>query len=140
MKRVSTVIKKYWHVKRKLASRAFSGAGLTTLPMHRHEWWRHAVNVQWAVLFRYSYEPPMLDLNFVRNNLPLVEQKLRDRGLDPAEILKDFHEVDQQRRQAITDAETIKARRNRASEEIAKLKKSGQDARTLVAETKELQV
>jgi len=113
-------------------------AGLTTLPMHRHEWWRHAVNVQWAVLFRYSYEPPMLDLNFVRNNLPLVEQKLRDRGLDPAEILKDFHEVDQQRRQAITDAETIKARRNRASEEIAKLKKSGQDASTLVAETKEL--
>ena len=80
----------------------------------------------------------MLDLNFVRNNLPLVEQKLRDRGLDPAEILKDFHEVDQQRRQAITDAETIKARRNRASEEIAKLKKSGQDASTLVAETKEL--
>ena len=106
--------------------------------MHRHEWWRHAVNVQWAVLFRYSYEPPMLDLNFVRNNLPLVEQKLRDRGLDPAEILKDFHQVDQQRRQAITDAETIKARRNRASEEIAKLKKSGQDASTLVAETKEL--
>ena len=106
--------------------------------MHRHEWWRHAVNVQWAVLFRYSNELPMLDLNFVRNNLALVEQKLRDRGLDPAEILKDFHEVDQQRRQAITDAETIKARRNRASEEIAKLKKSGQDASTLVAETKEL--
>jgi len=80
----------------------------------------------------------MLDLNFVRNNLPLVEQKLRERGLDPAEILKDFHQIDQQRRQAITDAETIKARRNRTSEEIAKLKKSGQDASTLVAETKEL--
>src|SRR5438552_14887939 len=106
--------------------------------MHRHEWWRHAVNVQWAVLFRYSYEPPMLDLNFVRNNLPLVEQKLRDRGLDPAEVLRDFHQVDQQRRQAITDAETIKARRNRASEEIAKLKKSGQDASPLITETKEL--
>jgi seryl-tRNA synthetase len=80
----------------------------------------------------------MLDLNFVRNNLPLVEQKLRQRGLDPTEVLKDFHEVDQQRRQAITEAETIKARRNRASEEIGKLKKSGQDASALVAETKEL--
>ncbi|HMH02220.1 MAG TPA: hypothetical protein VK555_12440, partial [Terriglobales bacterium] len=67
----------------------------------------------------------MLDLNFVRNNLPLVEKKLRERGLDPAEVLRDFHEVDQQRRHAITDAETIKALRNRASEEIAKLKKSG---------------
>src|SRR5204863_2642150 len=80
----------------------------------------------------------MLDLNFVRNNLPLVEQKLRERGLEPAEILKDFHQIDQQRRQAITDAETSKAQRNRASEEIARLKKSGQDASTLVAETKEL--
>ena len=80
----------------------------------------------------------MLDLNFVRNNLPLVEQKLRERGLDPGEVLKDFHEIDQQRRQAITGAETIKARRNHASEEIARLKKTGQDASVLMAETKEL--
>src|SRR2546429_842691 len=95
-------------------------------------------NVQLTTFFRYSNGLPMLDLNFVRNNLPLVEQKLRERGLDPGEILKDFHEIDQQRRQAITDAETIKARRNRASEQIAKLKKSGQDGSALIAETKEL--
>jgi len=25
----------------------------------------------------------MLDLNFVRDNLPLVEEKLRQRGMDP---------------------------------------------------------
>src|SRR5437879_7317476 len=80
---------------------------------------------------------PMLDLNFVRDNLPLVEGKLRQRGLDPSGVLKDFSEVDKQRRQAITEAETLKARRNRASEEIAKLKKSGQDASALMAETKE---
>ncbi len=70
----------------------------------------------------------MLDLNFVRENLPLVEEKLRQRGMDPAAVLKDFREVDTQRRQAITEAETSKAQRNKASEEIAKLKKSGQDA------------
>jgi seryl-tRNA synthetase len=80
----------------------------------------------------------MLDLNFVRDNLPVVEEKLRLRGMDPGEILKDFQEVDTRRRQAITEAETAKARRNRASEEIAKLKKSGQDATTQMAETKEL--
>jgi len=80
----------------------------------------------------------MLDLNFVRDNLPLVEAKLRQRGMDPAEILKDFQEIDAQRRKAITEAETTKARRNRASEEIAKLKKSGQDATALISETKEL--
>ena len=80
----------------------------------------------------------MLDLNFVRDNLPLVEEKLRRRGMDPATVLKDFREVDTQRRQAITEAETLKARRNRASEDIGKLKKSGQDASALMAETKDL--
>src|SRR5881398_2769287 len=80
----------------------------------------------------------MLDLNFVRENLPLVEEKLRQRGMDPAAVLKDFREVDVCRRQAITGAETMKARRNQASEEIAKLKKAGQDASAQMAETKQL--
>jgi seryl-tRNA synthetase len=80
----------------------------------------------------------MLDLSFVRDNLSVVEEKLRLRGMDPAQVLKDFHLVDTQRRQAITEAETMKARRNRASEDIAKLKKSGQDASAQIAETKEL--
>ncbi len=80
----------------------------------------------------------MLDLNFVRENLPLVEEKLRQRGMDPAAVLRDFREVDTQRRQAITEAETSKAQRNKASEEIAKLKKAGQDATTAIAQTKEL--
>jgi seryl-tRNA synthetase len=80
----------------------------------------------------------MLDLNFVRDNLPLVEEKLRQRGMDPGEVLKDFQDVDTQRRHAITEAETTKARRNRASEEIGKLKKRGQDATVQISETKEL--
>ncbi len=80
----------------------------------------------------------MLDLSFVRENLPLVEEKLRQRGLDPAAVLKDFREVDTLRRHAITEAETSKAQRNKASEEIAKLKKAGQDASAAMAQTKEL--
>jgi seryl-tRNA synthetase len=80
----------------------------------------------------------MLDLNFVRENLPSVEEKLRQRGMDPAAVLKDFREVDTRRRQAITEAETSKAQRNKASEEIAKLKKSGQDASAAMAQTKQL--
>jgi seryl-tRNA synthetase len=68
----------------------------------------------------------------------LVEEKLRQRGMDPAAVLGNFREVDGQRRQAITDAETAKARRNKASEEIAKLKKSGQDATAAMAESKDL--
>src|ERR1041384_1655341 len=80
----------------------------------------------------------MLDLNFVRTNLRVVEEKLRQRGMDPSEVLKDFKGMDAQRREAITAAETMKAQRNRASEEIAKLKKAGQDASAQMAETKEL--
>jgi seryl-tRNA synthetase len=80
----------------------------------------------------------MLDLNFVRDNLPLVEEKLRQRGLDPGDLLKNFHHLDTRRRHAITEAETMQARRNRASEDIARLKKSGQDASAQMFETKEL--
>jgi seryl-tRNA synthetase len=80
----------------------------------------------------------MLDLNLIRDNLPRVEEMLRQRGADPAAVLKDFADVDTQRRQAITEAETMKARRNKASEDISKLKKAGQDATAAIAETKEL--
>jgi seryl-tRNA synthetase len=80
----------------------------------------------------------MLDLTFVRDNLPRVEEMLRQRGADPAAVLRDFSEVDTERRHAITEAETMKARRNKASEDISKLKKSRQDATAAIAETKDL--
>src|SRR5579885_2188993 len=79
----------------------------------------------------------MLDLGLVRDNLPLVEEKLRQRGMDPAAILKDFPEIDGRRRSAITEAETLKAQRNKASEQIAQLKKNKQDATALIEETKQ---
>jgi seryl-tRNA synthetase len=78
----------------------------------------------------------MLDLGFLRANLPLVEQKLRDRGMDPREVLGDFHALDVERRKLVTEAETLTAERNRKSEEVAKLKKEKQNADALIAETK----
>jgi seryl-tRNA synthetase len=80
----------------------------------------------------------MLDLGFVRDNLPLVEEKLRQRGMNASELLKDFHQVDAQRRQAIAEAETMKAVRNRTTEEVSRLKKAGQDASELISQTKEM--
>jgi len=80
----------------------------------------------------------MLDLAFVRDNLPLIEQEMRQRGLDPGEIIGRFGELDARRRKAITEAENLKAKRNRASEQIAQLKKSKQDATALIEETKSL--
>src|SRR5215467_86437 len=78
----------------------------------------------------------MLDLGFVRANLPLVEEKLRARGQDPAVLLGDFQAIDASRRQRITEAEQLKAQRNKLSEEVARLKKSGQDATAVMEETR----
>jgi seryl-tRNA synthetase len=80
----------------------------------------------------------MLDLFFVRNNLPGIEQMLRNRGMDPKAVLKDFPNVEAQRRQAIKSAETLKAERNRLSAKIPELKKAGEDPTQLVSETKEM--
>jgi seryl-tRNA synthetase len=80
----------------------------------------------------------MLELAFVRNNLPKIEEMLRNRGMDPDVALKDFRVVDAQRRQAINSAEELRAHRNRLSQEVAARKKSGQDVDDLIAETKDM--
>src|ERR1051325_5581421 len=70
----------------------------------------------------------MLDLNFVRENLSLVEEKLRARGMDPTGVLRNFSEIDVRRRELITQVERLRATQNKASEAIARLKKEKQDA------------
>jgi seryl-tRNA synthetase len=79
----------------------------------------------------------MLELAFVRDHLPLIQEKLRQRGMDPDEVLGSFQEVDKHRRQVITEVETLKAQRNAASQEVAGLKKAGknEEAATLIAKT-----
>lgn len=80
----------------------------------------------------------MLDMGFVRENLELVEEKLRARGADPAGLLGDFRSLDQRRRAAITQAETLKARRNELSQKVGALKKAGHDATAVMDETRSL--
>jgi len=77
----------------------------------------------------------MLDLGFVRANLELVRQKMRERGLP--DILADFEALDAERRKQLSEAEALKARRNMVSDEIARLKKQKQDASALIAEMKQ---
>jgi seryl-tRNA synthetase len=80
----------------------------------------------------------MLDLNFVRDNLELVKQKMRERGLPG--VLDDFESLDRERRRLLMEVEGRKARRNKASDEIASLKRQKQDASALIAEMKPLGV
>src|ERR1022692_2874290 len=76
----------------------------------------------------------MLDLAFVRDNLDLVARKLALRGgqFD----LEGFRLLDKERRAAISEAEGLKGRRNKANDEIAGIKKSGGDAAAAIAEMK----
>ena len=80
----------------------------------------------------------MLDLAFVRGNLPLVEEKLRARGMDPAAVLGDFQALDTERRERITEAEQLKAQRNALSVEVGRLKRTGEDASVVMEETRAL--
>ena len=80
----------------------------------------------------------MIDLAFVRANLALVEEKLRSRGLDPAAALGDFAAIDRERREAITQVETLKAQRNKLTEEIAKLRREGVDTTAQTEQTRTL--
>src|SRR2546423_2968548 len=76
----------------------------------------------------------MLDLGFVRNNLELVEEKLAQRGMTSR--LDKFREVDQKRRSALTRVEALKNQGNRASEEIARIKKAQGDAQPQIQQMK----
>jgi len=80
----------------------------------------------------------MLDLGFVRSNLSLVRERMKDRGI--AGILGEFEVLDAERRKLLSEAEALKARRNIVSDEIATLKKQRQDASGLIAQMKQVGV
>ena len=63
----------------------------------------------------------MLDLAFVRANLPLVEEKLRARNMDPAAVLGDFARIDHLRRSAVTKHEALRSDQKKLSEKIAQI-------------------
>jgi seryl-tRNA synthetase len=70
--------------------------------------------------------------------LEIVEEKLRARGADPMALLGDFRTLDQSRRQAITQAEQLKAHRNELSQRVGELKRAGQDATSIMDQTRAL--
>src|ERR1035437_3094595 len=80
----------------------------------------------------------MLDLAYVRANLAMVEKKLRSRGMNATVILEDFDALDQERRDAITRAEKLKAQRNLISDEIANLRRLVHDTTSQTDFTKRL--
>jgi seryl-tRNA synthetase len=78
----------------------------------------------------------MHDLGYFREHLGEFEKMAADRGV--AIDFDAFRAIDQERRERITAAERLKAQRNKASEEIPRLKKAGQDASALLGEMKQV--
>jgi len=76
----------------------------------------------------------MHDLNYFRDHLDVFAEMAKKRGT-PLH-LDAFRVLDAQRRELITATEQLKAQRNKASDEIARLKKAKQDADGLIVEMK----
>ncbi len=81
----------------------------------------------------------MLELRFIRENIDLVREKCRHRGMDTA-IIDRFAETDSRRRALLGETESLKNRRNTVSATIAEYKKQGDHERAepLIAEMREV--
>src|SRR2546423_15705334 len=78
----------------------------------------------------------MHDLNYFRDHLEVFAEMAKKRGA--ALDLDGFRALDKERRELITATEQLKAQRNKASDEIARLKKEKKNADSLIAEMKQV--
>jgi len=78
----------------------------------------------------------MHDLSYFREHLDVFAEMAKKRGA--ALDLDAFRALDKERRELITSTEQLKAQRNKASDEIARLKKGKQNADALIAEMKQV--
>ena len=78
----------------------------------------------------------MHDLSYFREHLDVYAEMARQRNISLD--LEGFRALDKERRELITANEARKALRNKASDEIARLKKEKQDAGAILAEMKQL--
>ena len=62
----------------------------------------------------------MLDLNLIREHPDLVRVSMQDRQMDPA-VVDSILDLDERRRQLLTQVEKLKAERNATSKEIGRL-------------------
>ncbi|SMF37115.1 serine--tRNA ligase [Desulfovibrio gilichinskyi] len=78
----------------------------------------------------------MLDLKFVRSNLDVVRESLKNRNSKLN--VDEFSELDDRRRELIQEVEVLKAERNSTSADVAKLKREGGSTDEIIARMGEL--
>jgi seryl-tRNA synthetase len=79
----------------------------------------------------------MLDVKMVRSNPDEVRKALARRGASTS-ALEEFLALEERRRALLTDVETMRAQRKRASDEIAAVRKAGGDAGEAISAMREL--
>src|SRR3990172_6441918 len=81
----------------------------------------------------------MLDIKFVRENPEIDKDSLKRRGdLDKISWVDELLENDQTWRSVQTEANNLRNKRNKLTEEIAKLRRQGQDVSKLVKEAEQI--
>ncbi len=75
----------------------------------------------------------MLDIQLIRNDPDRVRRSMKGRGGDDAAV-DALLKADERRRALLVEVESLRAERNRVSEEIAKVKRAGGDAAETIAE------
>ena len=78
----------------------------------------------------------MLDLKVVQNSSELVAQALKNRNSDIQ--VADFTALDERRRATLARLESLQSERNKASGEVARIKREGGDASALLARLTEV--
>jgi seryl-tRNA synthetase len=78
----------------------------------------------------------MLEIKFVRENLPIIREALKNRG-DPADLSL-FEKSDFHRREVLAEIEQLRHQRNVVSKQIAEMKKSGENTDEPVKEMREV--
>ncbi|GAB6931995.1 serine--tRNA ligase [Calditerricola satsumensis] len=79
----------------------------------------------------------MLDVKRLRRDLDGVKRALARRGAVPAELDR-FVELDAAWRALVAESDQLKHRRNEVSQEIARLKRAGEDAEARIAEMRQV--
>ena len=78
----------------------------------------------------------MLDIKFIRENPEIVKQGIINKN--EKDTIDEILGADREKRQLLTKTEELKARRNKVSQEVGRLKKAGENADTIVAEMKQV--
>lgn len=74
----------------------------------------------------------MLDLRFIRDHPDLVKRGVQTKG--ESDNVDELLRLDEERRKLIQRSESLKAKRNAVTEQIARMKKSGRDAGKSIAD------